>query len=112
MTEKEYELREFLWNGSSPLGDWFEVLDAPAARKITTALYRLQYGNFSKVRSLGDGVFEYKIDHGPGYRIYFGRDLKTLIILLSGGTKKRQSSDIEKAKVLWSEYRRQKKMGR
>lgn len=73
---------------------------------------RLRYGNLSNVRSLGGGVFEYKIDHGPCYRIYFGRDLKTLIILLSGGTKKRQGSDIEKAKVLWSEYRRQKRMGR
>jgi putative addiction module killer protein len=112
MTEKEYELREFLWNRSSPFGDWFEALDGPAAHKITTALYRLQYGNSSNVRSLGNGVLECKIDHGPGYRIYFGRDLKRLIILLSGGTRKRQSGDIEKAKVLWSEYRRQKRAGR
>ncbi len=112
MTETRYEIREFLWNGSSPFGEWFEGLDAVAARKITTALYRLQYGNFSNVESVGDGVFEHKIDFGPGYRIYFGRDFQTLIILLSGGTKKRQGRDIDKAKALWLEYKRIKGAGR
>jgi len=112
MTEKEYEIREFLWNGSSPFGKWFTGLDALPAGKVTTALYRLQYGNFSNVESVGDGVFECKIDFGPGYRIYFGRHMRTLIILLSGGTKKRQWRDIEKAKLLWVEYKKMKRVGR
>jgi putative addiction module killer protein len=71
----------------------------------------LQYGNFSNVRSVGSGVSEYKIDFGPGYRIYFGRDGYTLIILLTGGTKKTQSKDIEKAKIFWQEYKARKKHG-
>jgi putative addiction module killer protein len=68
MTETEYEIRELFWNGSSPFGKWFAGLDALPAGKVTTALYRLQYGNFSNVESVGDGVFECKIDFGPGYR--------------------------------------------
>jgi putative addiction module killer protein len=112
MTETEYEIREFLWNGSSPFGTWFTALDALPAGKVTTALYRLQYGNFSNVESVGDGVFEYKIDFGPGYRIYFGRDVRTLIILLSGGTKKRQWRDIDRARFFWLEYKKMKRTGR
>ena len=60
--------------------------------KVTIALTRMEQGNFSKV-----GVYEYKIDFGPGYRIYFGGDGETLVILLGGGTKKRQNKDIKAA---------------
>lgn len=82
MAETEYEVREFIQAGLSLFGEWFESLDAVAASKITTAVYRLQYGNFSNVRSIGGGVFEYKIDFGPGYPIYFGEDRKILLILI------------------------------
>lgn len=107
----EYQIKEFVREGSSLFQEWFDDLDSIAASKITTALYRLQYGNFSNVRSVGSGVSEYKIDFGPGYRIYFGRDGYTLIILLTGGTKKTQSKDIEKAKIFWQEYKAGKKHG-
>ena len=70
----EYQIKEFLREGLSPFGRWFDDLDSIAASKVTAALYRLQYGNFSNVRSLGSGVSEYKIDFGPGYRVYFGKD--------------------------------------
>ena len=112
MAGVEYEIKEFVRDGSSTFGEWFEGLGQAAARKITTAVYRLQFGNFSQVKPLGGGVYEYKIDYGPGYRIYFGRDLENLIILLSGGTKKRQGKDIEEAKALWLEYKARKKTGR
>ena len=107
----EYQIKEFVREGSSLFQEWFDDLDSIAASKITTALYRLQYGNFSNVRSVGSGVSEYKMDFGPGYRIYFGRDGYTLIILLTGGTKKTQSKDIEKAKIFWLEYKAGKKHG-
>lgn len=58
--------------GKSPFGAWFDHLNAQAAAKVTTALVRLRSGNTSNVKSLGGGVQEYKIDWGPGYRIYFG----------------------------------------
>ncbi len=107
----EYKIKEFVRKGSSPFGEWFNDLDATTASKVTTVLYRLQYGNFSNVEPVGSGVSEYKIDFGPGYRVYFGRDGNTLVILLMGGTKKTQSKDIENAKKFWQEYKAGKKQG-
>jgi putative addiction module killer protein len=66
-------------------------------------------GNLSNVDSVGQGVHEYKINFGPGYRIYFGRDGEELIILLVGGTKKKQSQDIAEAQKLWADYKQRKK---
>ena len=66
-------------------------------------------GNLSNAKSVGGGVVEYRIDFGPGYRIYFGREGDALIILLGGGTKARQQRDIEAAVALWREYRRNKR---
>ena len=74
-------------DGASPFGHWFAALDAIAAAKITTAVRRLELGNFSNVKGVGAGVFEYRIDFGPGYRIYFGKDGDALVILLGGGRK-------------------------
>lgn len=65
---------EYVKAGSSPFSGWFSALDAHAAAKVATALYRLEQGNFSNVKSIGKGVSEYKIDFGPGYRIYFGQE--------------------------------------
>ena len=102
---KEYQLED----GSYPFSDWFSGLDTQAALKIRTAIARMECGNFSNAKSVGQGVSEYKLDFGPGYRVYFGKDGDTLVILLGGGTKKRQSKDIEAAKRLWQEYKRRKK---
>ena len=66
-------------------------------------------GNLSNAKGVGGGVLEYRIDFGPGYRIYFGRDGDALIILLGGGTKVRQQRDIETAVALWREYKRRKR---
>ncbi len=94
---------------SSPFGKWFTRLNAKAAAKVATALYRLEQGNMSNVKSVGKGVFEYRIDFGPGYRVYFGQESAALVILLGGGTKKRQSKDIGNAQKLWAEYKSRKK---
>jgi putative addiction module killer protein len=57
------------------------------------------------VKGVGAGLFEYRIDFGPGYRVYFGKDGETVVILLGGGTKKRQDRDIATAKERWKDYK-------
>ena len=103
------EIGEFVdARGSSPFGRWVGRLDRHAAARVATALYRMEMGNLSNAKGVGGGVLEYRIDFGPGYRIYFGRDGDALIILLGGGTKTRQRRDIEDAVALWREYGRSK----
>ena len=92
-----------------PFAKWFADLEPVARAKVTRAIVRLEQGNLSNVKSVGEGVLEYRIDFGPGYRVYFGRDGDVLVILLTGGTKKRQQRDIEQAKALWADYRRRRK---
>ena len=69
----------------------------------------MEQGNFSNVEGVGAGVYEYKIDFGPGYRIYFGKDGSRLIILIGGGIKKRQNKDIQTARECWADYKHRKK---
>ena len=95
-------------HGRSPYAAWFEDLNAYAAAKVTTALYRLEAGNFSNVKGVGAGVFERTIDFGPGYRIYFGKDGETVLILLGGSGKRRQREAIAAAQERWSDYKRRK----
>jgi putative addiction module killer protein len=95
--------------GACPFRRWFADLDPQATAKITIALTRLEQGNLSNVKSVGGGVSEYRINVGPGYRVYFGQDGKTLIILLGGGTKQRQGLDIAAAHQQWADYKRRKK---
>jgi putative addiction module killer protein len=87
---------------------WFDGLNAPAAAKVATAVIRLSLGNFSNVKGVGSGLYECKIDFGPGYRVYFGKDGERLVILLGGGTKQRQQLDIKRALANWRDYQRRK----
>jgi len=92
------ELRGYIDdNGNKRFAAWLESLDAAAAAKVTIALARMEQGNFSRVKGVGSGVFEYKIAFGPGYRIYFGKDGDRVVILIGGGTKNRQQQDIAAA---------------
>lgn len=101
----QYETAE----GDCPFADWFDHLDPQAAVKIRAAIARMEAGNFGDVKPVGEGVFERRIDWGPGYRIYFGREGTVLIVLLAGGSKKRQRVGIEEARRLWASYRRRRK---
>ena len=104
------DVREYLTlSGDSPFGNWFNDLDPQAAAKITIAVLRLGQGNFSNVKGVGAGVFEYRLTFGPGYRVYFGKDGETIVILLAGGTKQRQQSDIRDAHTRWQNYKDRKK---
>jgi putative addiction module killer protein len=105
MEIREYEDSE----GRSPFAEWFDDLDAVAAAKVTVRLDRLEQGNASNVKGVGAGVFELKIDYGPGYRVYFGKDGEMLVVLLGGGTKRRQPRDIVAAQEHWRTYKDRKK---
>jgi putative addiction module killer protein len=96
-------------DGRQPFAEWFATMDVVARAKITRAIVRLEQGSFSNVKSVGDGVCEYRIDFGPGYRVYFGQDGPRLVILLTGGTKKRQQQDIDAAHACWRDYRERKR---
>jgi len=102
-------VREYVdTTGRSPFTKWLRALNVQAAAKVATALERIAAGNLSNVKTVGGGVLEYRVEFGPGYRIYFGRDGERLVILLAGGTKKRQQQDIRQAKVNWEDYRSRK----
>jgi putative addiction module killer protein len=103
------EILEYLDElGRSPFAAWFTRLDVQAAAKVTVALTRIENGNLSNVKGVGQGVLECRIDSGPGYRVYFGRDGDVLVILLAGGIKRRQNEDIERARERWADYKRRK----
>jgi putative addiction module killer protein len=105
----EIEIQEFLdASGRSPFARWFEGLNAAAAARVTVALTRLGHGNFSNVEGVGSGVYELKIDFGPGYRVYFGKDGERIMILLGGSTKKRQDAAIAATQAAWAEYKRRR----
>lgn len=99
LTVVEY-IRE---DGSNPYRAWFDGLHPQSAAKVATATVRLELGNTSSIKWIGT-IGEYRIDWGPGIRIYLARGGGTLMILLGGGTKKGQQQDIDRAKGLWAEY--------
>lgn len=98
-------------NAQSPFGRWFYRLDATAAARITRLLLKLERGLQPDTKAVGEGVFEARIDFGPGYRVYFGLDGAKLVILLGGGDKRRQSEEIQKAQARWADYRARKGKG-
>lgn len=104
MTVEEYVRAD----GTCPFRNWFDDLDVQAAAKVATAIVRMELGNLSNVKWIGGGLGEYRIDWGPGYRLYLSRDGNQLIILFVGGTKKRQHSDIKQAGALLNEYKSRK----
>ena len=97
-------------DSSNPYRRWFDDLSVHAAVKVATALVRLEMGNTSNIKWFA-GIGEYRIDWGPGYRIYLAKDGEALIILFGGGTKKAQQADIKRAKTLHEEYKQRKKVG-
>ena len=101
-------------DGTTPYARWFARLDVQAARKVQTALLRLELGNTSNTKWFS-GIGELKIDWGPGYRVYLARDGDRIIVLFGGGTKATQTKDIARAIELHAEFKarpgRQRKRG-
>jgi len=103
------DVREYLdLGGRSPFAAWFNSIGASAAAKVAAAVYRLEAGNFSNVKGVGQGVFERKIDFGPGYRVYFAKNGESLVILLGGSGKRRQGEAIAAAKERCVDYKKRK----
>src|SRR6266702_8640781 len=103
-----YKVEEYLReDGTSPYEEWFMGLDTIAAAKITIVKLKMEQGNLSNVKWFS-GIGEYRLDWGPGYRVYIGKDGEKLIILLGGGTKKGQQKDIDKAEAIWKECKERK----
>src|SRR5438132_13669527 len=100
-----FEIREYVENGRSPYKDWFVGLDEITAARVNKYVRRLEAGNFGAAKALQEGVFEVRMDFGPGYRVYYGREGQTIIILLGGGSKRRQEADIAAAMGRWKRYK-------
>ena len=96
-------------DGSDDFGTWLQKQSPETRAKIQTRIDRIELGNFGDHKSIGAGVFELRVHHRPGYRVYYGRDGHLLVILLAGGTKKRRARDIERAIANWKAYRQEKR---
>src|SRR5258706_6130655 len=105
-----FEIREYVENGRSPYREWFDDLDKFTAARVNMYVRRLEAGNFGAAKSLQDGVFELRMDFGPGYRVYYGREGRTIIILLGGGSKRQQDADIAAAVERWKRYKQNEKL--
>jgi putative addiction module killer protein len=104
-----YKIVEYAPGGRSFFAEWFEELDPVTAARVDRYLRRLEAGNLGAVKAVGSGVFEVQMDFGPGYRVYAGWEGRTLIVLLGGGDKSRQSADIAAAIQRWKQYKQEKK---
>ncbi len=95
--------------GNDIFGDWWSGLrDGTAKKAVFRRVYRMAQGNFGDYKPLRDGVWELRIDVGPGYRVYYARDGATIVLLLCGGDKRKQDSDIDRACGYWRDWQQRK----
>ena len=99
-----YRIKEYLFNGESPYRQWLQELDKGVRARIQARVQRFEEGNLGKNRHFGSGLHEAILDFGPGYRLYFGLHQNTMVVLLCGGSKSGQQSDIDRAKKYWNDY--------
>ncbi len=108
MDEDHWIIQKYLdEEGNCPFDDWFDGLSTQTQAKIDTRLDRVSVGNFGDRKSVGEGVYELRFFFGPGYRIYYGLAGRRIVLLLVGGSKKRQNKDIQVAQQLWAAYQRE-----
>lgn len=93
--------------GREPFVEWLRNLERSDRARILTRLDRVEQGNFGDHKQIGEKLYELRFHFGSGYRVYFGREKSTLILILSGGTKASQKKDIKKAQKYWSAYRKE-----
>jgi putative addiction module killer protein len=100
-------LRYVTASGHDVFGEWLAGLkDTRARAKVAVRVARLAAGNFGDCRALREGVWELRIDWGPGYRVYYGKLKQTCVLLLCGGDKRKQAADIKQAIEYWNDYKR------
>lgn len=101
----KYTLLEYRTEkGRNPYQQWLNTLDTEIQQRIEARIFRFELGNLGDSKALGRGIFEARFTIGPGYRVYFGIEGKTIVILLRGGDKKTQKKDILTAKRYWNDY--------
>ena len=111
-TDEKIIVREYLGSdGRSPFREWIDKLDRSARARIQARVLRFESGNLGDTKSVGAGVWEARLMFGPGYRIYFGKSGKTIVLLLLGGDKSTQSKDIKSAQHLWTDYLEENRHG-
>ena len=93
-------------SGSCPIREWLDELDTPTVARIEARLQRVAFGNFGDSKSVGQGVSELRMKFGSGYRVYFAQYGKEIVVLLCGGDKSSQNSDIKLAKEYWEDFKR------
>lgn len=103
MTVKKFQTER----GDVPFDDWMDRIDTRVQARVAKRLDRIERGNFGDHKSVGQGVMELRVDYGPGYRVYFGRDGSETVILLGGGAKRGQRADIEQAQRNWKRYKQE-----
>ena len=101
------EVRRYVTEtGKDVFGDWLaELKDSRARAKVAARVARLAAGNFGDCKALRDGVWELRVDWGPGYRLYYAMVERTCVLLLCGGDKRKQAADIERAVGYWNDYK-------
>lgn len=105
--DAEMEIRTYrAASGHSPFRAWYNNLDDVVRARVVRALDRLKQGNFSSTKPVGSGVHEFRIDFGPGYRVYFAQSGQDIVLLLTGGDKRRQQRDINAAIAYWDDHKR------
>jgi putative addiction module killer protein len=98
-------IREFLTpEGKSPFREWLDTLDLTVRARIQARVFRFELGDLGDRKAVGGGVWEARLTFGPGYRVYFARDGRTIILLLLGGNKASQAKDIRRAQQFWMDY--------
>ncbi|MFI4939371.1 MAG: type II toxin-antitoxin system RelE/ParE family toxin [Burkholderiales bacterium] len=103
-----YQITDYLTeDGRSPLKEWLASLaDRQARVRVLTRVQRMATGNFGDCKPLAGGVWELRIDHGPGYRVYYARTGATVLLLLIGGDKRKQQADIDNALAYLNDWNR------
>lgn len=103
-----YQITDYLTEGGrDPLKDWLASLaDRQARARVLVRVQRMAAGNFGDCKPIANGVWELRIDHGPGYRVYYARAGEKLLLLLIGGDKRKQQADIDTALAYWNEWNR------
>lgn len=90
--------------GRNPFRDWLDALDLTTRARVQARILRFEAGNLGDHKEVGGGVWEARLDFGPGYRLYFGRRGRDLVLLLTGGDKKSQKKDLSRAREFWRDY--------
>lgn len=99
------QIKEYLTStGKNPFREWIETLDKSIKARVQARIFRVEQGNLGDHKSVGHGIWESRIQFGPGFRIYFGKDGSRVILLLCAGDKSTQAKDIKKAQLFWLDY--------